>query len=129
MVSAFCIVLVATVWCAYFLKLEKLAGKRFDKIEERVRDLQGEAREMEVVESEIALIEKKKTELIDLSAIRSRRLKLVQAIHKQLPQGMWITSLSGKDKDSSTGYASNSPADERDKEEPDRVLELLSILK
>ncbi len=116
-VTAFCLVLVAGVWCAYFLKLEKLAGKRLAKIEARVCDLQVEAVEMSKVESEMALIEKKKMELINLSTSRSQRFKRVQAIHRQLPAGMWIIGLSGRDEGGSGG-------DKQGKDGTVRILEL-----
>jgi type IV pilus assembly protein PilM len=88
------LVLIAGVWCAYFLKLSKLTGEELDKVSQRVGELEQVEAQLRPIEAETAEIEKKIETLMGRVGERSRWLELLGDIHACLPDGMWLTSIS-----------------------------------
>jgi len=104
--AAFSLVLVVAVWCAYFVKLSNMSEKRLEVISARSSALKSIEREMEKVESDIAVVERRKEKLTKLAEGKSKWIEVLMAIHEQLPEGMWISGLRKKEAASPRAAAS-----------------------
>ncbi len=92
--AAFCVGLIVAIWCVYFLQMSRIASERYEVVSSKVNTLRNIERQMVDLEQDISEIQNRYTELIGLARDKSQWIEILQAIHKQLPDAMWITNLS-----------------------------------
>jgi type IV pilus assembly protein PilM len=94
--AAYCLVAVAAIWCAFFLKLGNMAEERLAVVSGRLQVLESTERRLRSVESEIDDVSAKLESLKAVAEKKSEWVEVLQAIHEKLPKSMWITNLALK---------------------------------
>ncbi len=88
------LILVLLVWCAYFLRMARLAGERLERVQARVSQLETVEASLREAERQVMDVQQKVDRLLSLGPRRTQWLGMLSEIHRNLPEGMWLTSVA-----------------------------------
>jgi len=91
--AAICVLLVLTVWCGYFIRMARMGEERLNRIRVRVNDLQRVESRLAEAEGQLRTVNDKITRLTGLVGNRTTWLQMLDQIHENLPDGMWLTEV------------------------------------
>ncbi len=97
------LVLIAAIWCSFFIKLSSLAEKQLEKIDGRVSALSAIEKKMIGVERDAADYQRRFTKLESLNNSESDWLLVLDDIHSRLPESLWITGLKAVEREAEEG--------------------------
>jgi len=101
--TAICVVLTMLCWWAYFQRMSSSLALQVEKTEERIDDLNEMWKRMEAVQSSRAAAEVRFHRLAGVTERRTRWLRVLEALHRNVLDGMWLTALEPRERDGEVG--------------------------
>jgi len=92
-VAAICIILTMLCWWAYFQRMSGSLADQVRQTEERIADLQEMSRRMKAARETRAVAEARFQRLSGVVGERTRWLHVLDALHRNVLDGMWLTAL------------------------------------
>ncbi|OQA26818.1 MAG: cell division protein FtsA [Verrucomicrobia bacterium ADurb.Bin345] len=91
--AAIGVLLIMAVWCAYFIRMARMGEERLGRIRMRVDELQQVESRLSEAETRLQDVRGRIDRLVGLVDSRTRWLSVLDRIHENLPDGMWLSEI------------------------------------
>jgi type IV pilus assembly protein PilM len=88
------LVLILLCWWIYFYRMEGVLGARMASVETRIQRLDLVKKQLDTVRLQTQRVNTRAESLVRLVDARTRWVVLLNAVHAQLAEGMWLTDVS-----------------------------------
>jgi hypothetical protein len=113
--SALCLILTMLCWWAYFYRMRASLGVQKQNTEERTTELRSSWSQLNGVTEAKAGEARRSNVLLSVIEMRTRWIQILDALHTNLLDGMWLTSLSPQVEDGRLKYVTISGSGFADK--------------
>lgn len=91
--SAAGLILIMLCWWLYFYRMRDVVMTRTGNLEKRIQELTSISQRLDAAKAQTEASRRKIAEIEGVLALRSQWIEMLQAIHDNMSEGMWIRSL------------------------------------